>query len=308
MTKLRTVLFSTLAAASALFGPALAAQQSHPKTQPVETIPAPEVARPAMWKVSDEDTTIYLLGTIHLLPKGIEWYDGKLAQAFEQAQELVTEIPEIPQDQTVAITMRFAALPQGQTLRGLMNADEKARYEAALQGLKIPAGAFDSLKPWFASVALATIPLIQAGYSLEGGVESELDRRNKALGRPRIGLETLEYQLGIFDGLSPEAQKTYLFETITAVPTIPKEIDKMVSRWSAGDAAGLAELLNDAMDDPALYKALLTDRNRNWSVWIEDRLDRPGTVFVAVGAGHLGGKDSVQEFLDKAGIKVVRVQ
>lgn len=308
MKPIRTALAFSLAGAFALIGPAVSAQQAHPTPQPVETVKATPLAQPALWKVSDEDTTIYLFGTIHLLPKGIEWYDGKVAQAFEQSQELVTEIPEIPQQQTMSVTMQLGALPQGQTLRGTMTKDERAKFEAALHSLKVPAGAFDSMKPWLASVALATIPLMQAGYSLENGVEAQLDQRNKALGHPRSGLETLEYQLGIFDGLSPEAQKTYLFETIDALPDFPKEIDKMVGAWSKGDAQTLAKLLNDGMEEPALYKALLSDRNRNWSAWIDERLDRPGTVFIAVGAGHLGGKDSVQEFLGKAGIKVERVQ
>lgn len=308
MKAIRTALLLTITPLSALFGPALHAQQAHPSPQPVEAVAELTPARPALWKVSDADTTIYLFGTVHLLPKGIDWYNGKVANAFETSQELVTEIPEVPREQTMAVTMRFGALPQGQTLRGQMDDAERAKYEAALKGLKIPEAAFDGLKPWFASVALATLPLVQSGYSMDSGVEAQLDKRNKELGRPRQGLETLEYQLGIFDGLSPQAQKTYLFDTIEALPNISQEIGKMVDAWSKGDATALAALLNESMEDPVLYKALLTDRNRNWSVWIDKRLERPGTVFVAVGAGHLGGKDSVQDFLGKAGIKVVRVQ
>lgn len=314
MKTIRTALLVTIASASALLGPALHAQQAQSTPQQTEAsvapaeaaVPAP--ALPALWKVSDEDTTIYLFGTIHLLPKGVNWYHGEVASAFEESQELVTELAEVPQDQTVSVAMRIGSLPQGQTLRGQMGDAERAKFEAALKSLKIPEAAFDRLKPWFATVALATIPLRQAGYSPDSGAEAELERRNKALGRPHLGLETLEFQLGIFDGLSAAAQKTYLLETIDTLPTIPQEIDKMVASWSKGDAAALAGLLNEVMKDPALNKALLTDRNKNWSAWIDDRMDRPGTVFVAVGAGHLGGKDSVQDFLDKAGLKVVRVQ
>lgn len=308
MKPFRTAIAFALTLASSLAGPALLAQQAHPTPQPIESIRSKPVAKPALWKVSDDDTTIYLFGTIHLLPKGIEWYDGRVANAFEQSQELVTEIPEVPQQKTMAVTMQLGALPAGQTLRGQMTPAERGKFEAALQSLSVPPSAFDQLKPWLASVAIMGIPLMQSGYSLDNGVEAQLDQRNKALGRPRLGLETLEYQLGIFDGLPNEAQKAYLFETVDALPVLTKEIAKMVEAWSKGDAQALAELLNDEMDDPVLYKALLSDRNRNWSQWIDDRLDRPGTVFIAVGAGHLGGRDSVQEFLGKAGIKVERVQ
>ena len=148
----------------------------------------------------------------------------------------------------------------------------------------------------------------KAGYSIDSGVENQLSTRNKALGRPRSGLETLEFQLGIFNGLNPEVQKTYLFDVIEALPSLTQDIDKMVQAWAKGDPAALAELLNAETDDPALYRALLSDRNRNWAIWIDGRLDQPGVVFIAVGAGHLGGKDSVQELLAKDGIKAVRVQ
>lgn len=307
MIKTRLHFLAPLAVACALLGPsALSGQTANPDA-PVAAA-APIHARPALWKVSDQDTTIYLFGTIHLLPKGIEWYDGKLVQAFEGSQELVTEIPEVPDGESMTAMLKYGSLPAGQSLRDGMTAVERSKYEAAMTGLGLPLGVFDRYKPWFAGVALAVLPLQKAGYSLDSGVENQLSIRNKALGRPRSGLETLDFQLGVFDGLSPEVQKTYLFDVIEALPEIPQEIDKMVQSWSKGDAAALAELLNAETDDPALYDALLVKRNRNWAVWIDQRLDRPGVVFIAVGAGHLGGKDSVQELLAKQGVKAVRVQ
>lgn len=295
-------------AALALLGPAATAQQSHHTPQPVEAIMAPALAKPALWKVSDADTTIYLFGTIHLLPEGIEWYHGPVATAFEQSSQLVTEIPEVNEGETVSLMLKHGTLQQGRTLRGMMFADQKTKYEAAMTGLGLPPAAFDRYKPWFAAMALAILPLQRKGYALENGIEAQLDKRNKALGRPRIGLETLDFQLGIFNGFSPEVQMAYLFGVIDALPSISQEIDKMVGSWSKGDAEALALTLNAESDDPALYEALLTGRNRTWAAWVDQRLDQPGTVFVAVGAGHLGGKGSVQDFLDDRGIKTVRVQ
>lgn len=306
--KLRTLLISTAAAACALLGPAILAQQSQPTPQKVEAVPAPMVAKPAMWKIADSDTTIYLFGTIHLLPAGIEWYDGPVATAFEQSKELVTEIPESSDGQMMNLTLKYGMLPAGQTLREQMTADERTKYESAMTGLGLPPAAFDRFKPWFAALALAILPLQKAGYSMENGIENQLDKRNKALGRPRSGLETLEDQLGIFDGFSPAVQKTYLFSVIDAIPTITTDIDKMVQAWAKGDVEGLAALMNDPTEDPALYEALLSKRNKNWVVWLDKRMDQPGVVFVAVGAGHLGGKDSVQDLLAQGGIKVTRVQ
>lgn len=307
--RIKALALGSAAALLALLGPATLAQDTAPAPQPVAATPTVKIGKPALWKVSDKDTTIYLFGTIHLLPEGIDWYHGKLATAFESSQELVTELPDVPPGEAAALSLKFGTLPAGQSLRAGMNPDQLAKYEGAMKSLGLPPGAFDRFKPWFAAVALATLPLQKAGYSMENGIETQLDKRNKALGRPRSGLETLEFQLGIFDNLPEAAQRKYLFDVIDAIPTIPQDIGKMVDAWAKGDAAGLAALMNaEADDDAALYEAILSNRNKNWANWIDDRMDRPGVVFIAVGAGHLGGKDSVQALLRKHKIKAVRVQ
>jgi len=307
MTTVATKLMSALALVGALLGAPVAAQQQ-PASQPELAEPARQVAKPALWKVSDADTTIYLFGTIHLLPKGIDWYHGKVESAFEQADELVTEIPEGAEAEAPALVVRLGMLPSGESLRTQMDADERTKYEAALAGQGLPAEAFDRYQPWFAAVTLATIPLMREGFDPSRGVEAELAERNRKLARPRIGLETLDFQLGLFAGFSHTVQKQYLFEVIDSLPQLKGEIDKMVDAWASGNAIALAELMNADESSPELIEALIVNRNKTWSAWIRQRLDRPGTVFLAVGAGHLGGAGSVQDQLEMAGLKVERVQ
>jgi uncharacterized protein YbaP (TraB family) len=271
-------------------------------------MPAQEVLHPALWKVSDEDTTIYLFGTIHLLPQGKVWLDGPIAQALEKSDELVTEIPETDVGETQGALLRRGILPSGQSLRDMMSEQERAKFEAAMAGFKLPAGAFDRFKPWYAGVVLATLPLARDGYDVSNGVEAALSNRNKALGHPRSGLETLDFQLSLFDTFPLMVQKRYLFEVIDALPTLDGDVKKIIDEWGKGDPAKLAELMNADEDDPAMVATLLTDRNRTWASWIKARLAKPGTVFIAVGAGHLGGKGSVQDQLAAAGIATTRVQ
>ena len=104
-----------------------------------------------------------------------------------------------------------------------------------------------------------------------------------------------------------DAQLAFLSETINSVGKSAETLNAMVAEWLKGNADGLAVLLNDELDDPVLYKRLLTDRNANWAQWIDQRLKSPGTVFVAVGAGHLAGQQSVQAQLKKRGIKARRL-
>ncbi|MEN9683705.1 MAG: hypothetical protein RLZZ427_1456 [Pseudomonadota bacterium] len=292
-----------------LFAPASGfAQQHHPTPQPVERVPLDRVATPALWKVADADTTIYLFGTIHMLPAGIDWYHGKLAMAFDQAGELVTEIPEEPANAAQALLAQHGVLPPGESLRGMLTDAERAKYTAALTGLGLPAAAFDRYKPWYAAVVLATLPLVREGFDPSHGVEAELTERNTALHRPRNGLETLEFQLSLFDQFPAAVQKQYLLEVVNALPTLKQDIGAMIDAWANGDATRLAELMNSEEDSPAMKDALITNRNRAWAAWVRQRLARPGVVFVAVGAGHLGGTGSVQDQLASAGITSQRVQ
>lgn len=269
--------------------------------------PAP-LAKPALWKVSDEDTTIYLFGTVHALPPGIAWYRGPVAEAFEGSRELVTEIPETEPSQMQAIVVAKALLPRGKTLRGLMSAAERTKFEAGLASLKLPAGGLDRFEPWYAAISLASLPLVREGYVPENGVENLLETRAKALGRERVGLETAEYQLGLFDALPADLQKRYLLDVVDSLPDMAGDLSKIIEAWKTGDADNLARLMNEQEEDPEVMRILLFQRNKAWADWIKARLAKPGKVFIAVGAGHLAGAGSVQDELTARGVSFTRVQ
>lgn len=272
------------------------------------TAPVAPLARPALWKVQDADTTIYLFGTIHLLPKGLRWFAGPIASAFDTSDEFVSEIAESDPAVVQRVMIEKAFLPRDQTLRGLLAPAEKTALEKALAGNKLPLNAVDRFEPWYAGVYLSTVPLLSAGYAAENGVEATLEARSKVLGKRRVGLETIEYQLGLFDTLPADVQRRYLAEIAKHSPTIRAQLTEMVEQWKRGNAAKLAELMNADEDDPHMVQVLLIDRNRAWAQWIKTRMDRPGKVFLAVGTGHLAGKGSVLEQLTTLGYTVTRLQ
>src|SRR5258706_9569138 len=171
-----------------------------------------------------------------------------------------------------------------------------------------PANGFDRFKPWSAANNLTVLTLIKMGYDLNSGVEKTLTAAAEKEQKPILGLETLDIQLGYFDGLPKDAQIAFLSQTIDELPKAGAEIGAMIDRWAKGDPNGLAKELNESLEaSPVLAKTLLTDRNRRWADWIKARMARPGTVFIAVGAGHLAGKDSVQTFLAKLHLKAKRI-
>ena len=296
-----------LAAFSACTGAAEPAPRE-PETQLETVAPDGPSARPALWKIADEDTTIYLFGTVHALPAGTEWYGGKVADSFEHSQELVTEILESSGEEARSAVMAKALLPANQSLRSLMSPAERTAYEQALAREGLQPAALDRFKPWWGAVFLATVPILKQGYDPKNGVEALLDAKAKSLSHPHSALETAEYQLGLFDSLPQEVQLRYLAEVVRTMPDARNELEGMIAAWKKGDADELAKLMNEDEDEPALMEKLLYARNKNWAQWIRTRLDRPGTVFIAVGAGHLAGAGSVQDDLRAMGIASTRIQ
>lgn len=273
-----------------------------------EPVPPEADVRPALWKISDEDTTIYVFGTVHILPPNITWFDGPVAAAFGESEELVTEVVASDDPAAGASFLKTAMLPADKNLRELLSDQERAAYEAGLASLKMPPGAFDRFEPWYAALLLSSLPILAEGFDTKNGVEEILGGKAKARAIPQHGLETAEYQLSLFDMLPMDVQTRYLGEVISQLPTIKSDIDEMIAAWKGGDAETLASLMNSQETDPVLIETLLLNRNRSWAAWVISRLGRPGTVFLAVGAGHLSGAGSLNEQLAQLGIVSERIQ
>ncbi|MCA1199381.1 TraB/GumN family protein [Sphingomonas sp. R647] len=267
-------------------------------------------ADPALWVVKDEDTTIYLFGTIHVLPAGLSWFDEAVKKAFDESGELVTEIGDMPDLATVQpLIIKHAVMQTGPQLSERLPADKREAFAKAVADAGIPAQAVERFRPWFAASQLSLIALTKAGYNPASGAETALTAAAKAANKPISGVETLDQQFGFFNSLSEAAQVQFLTETLAQLGNVGPEFEKMVAEWSEGDAEGLAAIMNEAMrSSPELSKMLLADRNARWAEWIDTRLDKPGVVFMAVGAGHLSGPDSVQVMLDKRQIKSQRIE
>jgi uncharacterized protein YbaP (TraB family) len=187
--------------------------------------------------------------------------------------------------------------------------EKRAALQAIIAKSGIPAPMFDRLETWAAAFMLLGVQFKELGLDPGSGVESAL-KKQFSEGRKTIGqLETNAEQLGFFDRLSEEAQRKFLVAILDGGADMNSEFKGMLDAWTRGDVKGIAHSFNSDLSDAAeLRDALLTQRNANWAKWVKGRLDQPGTVLVAVGAGHLAGEQSVQSMLEKQGVKVTRVQ
>ena len=286
------------------------AYAAEPAAAATQQAPVATDADPALWVVKDEDTTIYLFGTVHVLKPGLSWFDEAVKTAFDASDQLMLELV-MPEDQAEAakVMIPLAIDQSGKTLSSRLDPDQLKAYQAAMASVGLPVAQFDMFEPWFPAITRSVLPLTKLGYDPEQGAEKQLTGFAKTAGKPVAGLETLPEQLGFFDTLPETQQLAFLNAVVKDLDKLGPQLDKMVVLWAKGDPDGLATAMNESLAaTPELAKTLLWDRNARWADQLKARMDQPGTVFVAVGAGHLAGQHSVQDYLKERGLTVKRVE
>jgi uncharacterized protein len=272
----------------------------------------PAMAKPALWKLADADTTIWLFGSIHILPEGQNWRDAELDRAIAGAQLLVLEavLDQDPGEvgRLVFSMGRSAGLPP---IAERVPAAKRARLAEMIAKSGIPAATYDQLESWAAAFLLTGVAVRDIGQdqTIGAGVEPQLSEQFRTSGKPIVGLETAAEQLGYFDALPEAAQRAFLVATLDDTATARTDFHDLITAWTHGDAAAIERAFADDPEfTPAVRDMLIRRRDRAWADKLAARLAEPGTVFVAVGAGHLVGPDSVQRMLAAKGLKVTRIR
>jgi uncharacterized protein YbaP (TraB family) len=275
----------------------------------VTASPLPD-AEPAMWMVRDRDTTIYLFGTFHALDGKRDWFNDEVKQAFDASQEVVLEIvtPDDPREMMPSLQKFAFTAPGTPTLTSKLSPAGRKRLAAVLARYRMPPTALDRYKPFFASVTLATIQFGSMGMGAGQGAEAVIRQAVKASHKALGAVETVDEQFAMLDAL-PQAEQVRLLEAALKDEGGEKDISAMLDAWNRGDAKAVAKAIQDSdKDSPLLHRIMFTERNAKWARWVDQRLARPGTVFLAVGAGHLAGDQSLVALLTREGHRVTRIQ
>jgi uncharacterized protein YbaP (TraB family) len=274
---------------------------------------SPASAQPAFWVIRDVDSTIYFLGTVHLLKPETVWRGPKLDAAINAAGELWLELPttnpEAMQGEMLALVAKYGLSP-ATPLSGDLSPEEIKTLDEAAKLAGLSASQLNVFRPWFAALTISTAAMTRAGYDPASGVDSRIEALFRARNVTPKGLESAEQQIKVFAGMTREQELEYLRQTIEEYEDAPTELDEMVAQWASGDIAGMENMFVTEMkaEEPELYQALLVNRNANWAVKIEDMLKGSGVTFIAVGAGHLIGPDSVLAMLKEKGVASQRLQ
>jgi uncharacterized protein YbaP (TraB family) len=265
-------------------------------------------ADPAMWVVKDADSTVYLLGTIHLLKPGVAWRSEKLDAALKSSSEYWMEA-DLQTDPAVVQTyaMNFGMDSQ----KELANSVGKANFEKFVELAKrydIPTRDLHMMRPWFATMLLSRAQMVNIGYDPGLGVDQTLQKESVAAGKAIKPFETVAEQLGYLAEMPDKVAAEMLVQTLQEVGDGEKVIEALQTAWLSGDVKQLQKIGPDRMRQgaPELFDALIKRRNDNWVKQIETLMQGSGTQFIAVGAAHLLGKDSLPDQLAKRGYKVER--
>lgn len=264
--------------------------------------------QPPMWVVSDADSEITLYPTIHILPDDVEWKSETMMKRLADAEEVWFEIlPGAENDPALQMATMQLGLAPGSSLTSQLTETEVEQLKKAIAPMGMPIEAVDSMKPWLASMMVSVAALVDNGFNPDAGVEKQLEPM--AEGKTFRGLETAQQQIEMMAGLPEDAQLAMLKDTLAELDEMVEVLDEMVLDWSVGDVDDLEADMVDEMKSemPAVYEVILKNRNLNWANQIEKELKGSGTDFIAVGAAHLVGDDSVQAILKSRGITVKRL-
>lgn len=274
---------------------------------------------PSMWKMSDEDTDIYIFGTIHLLPDGVDWRTEKFDAVLEDMDALYVEAdiesPEAVQKLGAAM-MQASVNTEGSTLSELLGEDH-AKLGTIFSGFGVPEdnleqalAQLESLQPWMVGMNVGLTQIQQLGYNPESGVESVLLAKAKDKGVNVGFMEDGVVQINAFSAGTMEEQADALKMQLATFDRTKDQMDALLGEWADGDENGIGIMLanSEIAASENAYNLLLKDRNIAWIPNIEAILDDPGTKLVAVGAAHLAGPDSVITMLEANGHKVEVVQ
>ena len=265
-------------------------------------------AEPALWSVSGREATVYIYGSVHVLPQGGFAIDGKLAEAWKDAEKVCLEIDSdaLTDEQMQQLTIARAMDPEGRDLFTLLG-PEVDRARSAASGAGVPLEPLAQFEPWFAGMMLSIMALQQHGFDIEHGVENIIETAADTDKKSVCAFETADEQLALFDDMPIEQQRKFLIQSIDELAEVKTDMDKMLVAWRAGDEAAMDQLMDEDFEGyPDLAERLVYGRNERWAEKVAELLKGKDDVLIVVGAGHLVGDRGLPSLLRKRGLKVAR--
>lgn len=271
---------------------------------PPDTTPLP------VWRLSHDDGTVHLLGSIHVLhPEAYPLHED-INEAFDRSEIVAFELDFAEDlDLMVPLMRELGTFADGRTLQDVLPPALHSGAIDALTSMGVPGGAAQAMKPWVAALQLPSLALLREGYDSANGIDLHFFRRAQEQEKRVVGLETAREQFEMLDSLDMDVQARWLRWTLDQLEGIDDQFDQFTRHWRCGNVEEMARAVTQPLRaHPELRVAMLDERNRKWIPKIEDLMDSTESAIVIVGMGHLVGEGSVVDLLREAGYAVEQLR
>ena len=263
-----------------------------------------------MWMAEGAANRVYLLGSVHLLRAQDHPLPQVIDDVYDDAETLYMELDMDDLDPLLmqATINRLGMLDEGTSLQDVMGVELYAEAKARAAELDLPLEMLERTEPWLAAITVEQLALSRIGFNPSYGVEMHLLRKATSDGKEILGFESVEQQLAYLDGLSLDAQRDLLMQTLAESAAIQDLMDDLILAWRSGDIDYLERtLLEDVSGYPELYDTIVASRNRLWVDTIDALLEQREDYLVVVGALHLVGEDGVPQLLEQRGVRITQM-
>ena len=260
-----------------------------------------------LWSVEKGKSTIYLLGSIHLLPEELKALDTAIEAGYSDSKIIVfeTNIDSLRDPAFEAKVTNLGLLPPGQTLEQQVSKQTYGLLQQKVSELGLQVEIFNQFKPWLCALTLTSMELQRLGFNVNYGIDMHFFDRAKQDGKEMRFLETTDDQLGLFTEMSRQEEDAFLAKVLEELDTMRVKVIDMINAWKSGDSDKLASMVKVEFEGyPKIYARMLVERNQKWVKHIEDLSGQDGNSLVVIGAAHLVGDDSILELLKKKGFAV----
>jgi uncharacterized protein YbaP (TraB family) len=264
-------------------------------------------AKSCLWKATSEKGTLYIQGSVHLLKSDNYPLAPAIEAAYEKSDALVLEadMEAMLSPETQQLLLSKAMLKNGKTLESSLSPDVYALLSAKLSEAGLPAAALQQFKPWFTSMTLMLSKMTAMGFNPKLGLDQYFFDKATQDGKEVIGLETVQFQIDLFDSLAKGNQDAYIKRTLKELELFETMLKELITAWENGEIEVLGKLMLESFDEyPGLYDRFVVERNKSWITAIGKNLTKDKTHMVVVGAAHLPGNEGLLALLRESGYKL----
>ncbi len=270
-------------------------------------LPTSGFATNCLWKATSDHGTLYLQGSVHLLKAEDYPLDPAIEEAYTKSDTLVfeTDIEQMLSADSQKLLLEKAMLPGNRTLQGELDAETYALLAKELSKTGLPPATLQKFKPWFATMTLTVLRMQSMGLDPNLGLDQYMHHKALTDKKAEVGLESLEFQINLFDALSEGNQNAYTRHALAELEQMESMLTDMMTAWKKGDLSKLDEMTRESFKEyPGMFEKFVTDRNKRWIEELDKLAGKGKTCMVVVGVAHLAGEGGLLELLKAKGYSI----